>query len=188
MIIAITGNIASGKSTLSKLLKEHGYAVYDSDKEARRLQNENPEVVKQIKALFGEDIYVDNQLNRPAVAAMVFENPALLKQLTDIVHPAVKADFLHWTKQFDTKKPLFIESAVLFESGFDRLVDKIILLTVSDKIRIQRVMDRDGSTKEQVLSRIKNQISDSEKAPKSDLIIHTDNGLPDNVLQLVVSW
>ncbi len=188
MIIAITGNIASGKSTLSKLLKEHGYAVYDSDKKARRLQNEDPEVVRQTKALFGEDIYVDNQLNRPAVAAMVFENPALLKQLTDIVHPAVKADFLQWTKQFNSEELIFIESAVLFEGGFDSLVDKIILLTVSENIRIQRVMDRDGSTKEQVLSRMKNQIPDSENAPKSDLIIHTDNGLPENVLQLVVSW
>jgi dephospho-CoA kinase len=188
MIIGITGGIASGKSTLSSLLKTHGFPVYDSDLEARRLQNEHPAIVSQTKALFGDDIYVDGQLNRPAVAALVFQNPELLKKLTDIVHPVVKADFLQWTKQFNPNQLIFIESAVLFEANFDGLVDKVILLTVSEEIRIQRVMERDGSTKEQVLARIKNQIPDTEKIPKSDLVILTDQGLPDDVLHLIISW
>ncbi|HQB27761.1 MAG TPA: dephospho-CoA kinase [Paludibacter sp.] len=188
MIIGITGGIASGKSTLSSLLKTHGFPVYDSDLEARRLQNEHPAIVSQTKALFGDDIYVDGQLNRPAVAALVFQNPELLRKLTDIVHPVVKADFLQWTKQFNPNQLIFIESAVLFEANFDGLVDKVILLTVSEEIRIQRVMERDGSTKEQVLARIKNQIPDTEKIPKSDLVILTDQGLPDDVLHLIISW
>ena len=188
MIIGITGGIASGKSTLSSLLKTHGFPVYDSDLEARRLQNEHPAIVSQTKALFGDDIYVDGQLNRPAVAALVFQNPELLKKLTDIVHPVVKADFLQWTKQFNPNQLIFIESAVLFEANFDGLVDKVILLTVSEEIRIQRVMERDGSTKKQVLARIKNQIPDTEKIPKSDLVILTDQGLPDDVLHLIISW
>jgi dephospho-CoA kinase len=188
MIIGITGGIASGKSTLSSLLKTHGFPVYDSDLEARRLQNEHPAIVSQTKALFGDDIYVDGQLNRPAVAALVFQNPELLRKLTDIVHPVVKADFLQWTKQFNPNQLIFIESAVLFEANFDGLVDKVILLTVSEEIRIQRVMERDGSTKKQVLARIKNQIPDTEKIPKSDLVILTDQGLPDDVLHLIISW
>lgn len=188
MIIGITGGIASGKSTLSSLLKTHGFPLYDSDLEARRLQNEHPAIVSQTKALFGDDIYVDGQLNRPAVAALVFQNPELLRKLTDIVHPVVKADFLQWTKQFNPNQLIFIESAVLFEANFDGLVDKVILLTVSEEIRIQRVMERDGSTKEQVLARIKNQIPDTEKIPKSDLVILTDQGLPDDVLHLIISW
>ncbi|MGI5975863.1 MAG: dephospho-CoA kinase [Paludibacter sp.] len=188
MIIGITGGIASGKSTLSNLLKAHGFPVYDSDLEARRLQNEHPEIISQTKALFGDDIYVDGQLNRPAVATLVFQNPELLKKLTDIVHPVVKAEFLQWTRQFKPNKLIFIESAILFEANFDKLVDKVILLTVSEEIRIQRVMERDGSTREQVLARIKNQIPDTEKIPKSDLVILTDQGLPDDVLHLIVSW
>ncbi len=188
MIIGITGGIASGKSTLSNLLKAHGFPVYDSDLEARRLQNEHPEIISQTKALFGDDIYVDGQLNRPAVATLVFQNPELLKKLTDIVHPVVKAEFLQWTRQFKPNKLIFIESAILFEANFDKLVDKVILLTVSGEIRIQRVMERDGSTREQVLARIKNQIPDTEKIPKSDLVILTDQGLPDDVLHLIVSW
>lgn len=188
MIIGITGGIASGKSTLSNLLKAHGFPVYDSDLEARRLQNEHPEIISQTKALFGDDIYVDGQLNRPAVATLVFQNPELLKKLTDIVHPVVKAEFLQWTRQFKPNKLIFIESAILFEANFDKLVDKVILLTVSEEIRIQRVMERDGSTRKQVLARIKNQIPDTEKIPKSDLVILTDQGLPDDVLHLIVSW
>lgn len=188
MIIGITGGIASGKSTLSNLLEAHGFPVYDSDLEARRLQNEHPEIISQTKALFGDDIYVDGQLNRPAVATLVFQNPELLKKLTDIVHPVVKAEFLQWTRQFKPNKLIFIESAILFEANFDKLVDKVILLTVSEEIRIQRVMERDGSTREQVLARIKNQIPDTEKIPKSDLVILTDQGLPDDVLHLIVSW
>jgi dephospho-CoA kinase len=188
MIIGITGGIASGKSTLSNLLKAHGFPVYDSDLEARRLQNEHPEIISQTKALFGDDIYVDGQLNRPAVATLVFQNPELLKKLTNIVHPVVKAEFLQWTRQFKPNKLIFIESAILFEANFDKLVDKVILLTVSEEIRIQRVMERDGSTREQVLARIKNQIPDTEKIPKSDLVILTDQGLPDDVLHLIVSW
>ena len=129
--------------------------MYDSDLEARRLQNEHPEIISQTKALFGDDIYVDGQLNRPAVATLVFQNPELLKKLTDIVHPVVKAEFLQWTRQFKPNKLIFIESAILFEAKFDKLVDKVILLTVSEEIRIQRVMERDGSTREQVLVRIK---------------------------------
>lgn len=188
MIIGITGGIASGKSTLSNLLKAHGFPVYDSDLEARRLQNEHPEIISQTKALFGDDIYVGGQLNRPAVATLVFQNPELLKKLTDIVHPVVKAEFLQWTRQFKPNKLIFIESAILFEANFDKLVDKVILLTVSGEIRIKRVMERDGSTREQVLARIKNQIPDAEKIPKSDLVILTDQGLPDDVLHLIVSW
>ncbi|HOG05125.1 MAG TPA: dephospho-CoA kinase [Paludibacter sp.] len=188
MIIGITGGIASGKSTLSNLLKAHGFPVYDSDLEARRLQNEHPEIISQTKALFGDDIYVDGQLNRPAVATLVFQNPELLKKLTNIVHPVVKAEFLQWTRQFKPNKLIFIESAILFEANFDKLVDKVILLTVSEEIRIQRVMERDGSTRKQVLARIKNQIPDTEKIPKSDLVILTDQGLPDDVLHLIVSW
>lgn len=187
MIIGITGGIASGKSTLSNVLKAHGYPVYDSDLEARRLQNEHPVLVSQTKQLFGDNIYVDGELNRPAVAALVFEHPELLQKLTAIVHPIVQADFIQWTKQFNPHALIFIESAVLFESKFDQLVDKIVLLTVSEEIRIRRVMDRDGSTKEQVLARIKNQIPDAEKIPKSDLVICTDQGLPDDVLHLIIS-
>lgn len=188
MVIGITGGIGSGKSTLSELIRKHGYPVYDTDKEARRLQDEDAALVQQIKSLFGENSYVDGKLNRPAVAALVFNNPELLQKLTAIVHPAVKEDFINWKDNFKSEDLIFMESAVLFEGGFNQLTDKVILVTASEDIRIQRVIKRDGVSREQVLSRIKNQIPDTEKAPKSDLIINTDQGLPADIMELIVVW
>jgi dephospho-CoA kinase len=188
MTIGITGGIGSGKSTLSELIRKHGYLVYDTDKEARRLQEENQQLVQQIKNIFGEDIYQQGKLDRSKVASLVFNSPELLKKLTSVVHPAVRQDFINWREKHNSEDLLFIESAVLFEGGLFKLTDKIILVRASEDIRIQRVMDRDGITREQVLSRIKNQIPDTEKAPKSDLVINTNQGLPEDVMRSIVVW
>ncbi|MDO9635004.1 MAG: dephospho-CoA kinase [Paludibacter sp.] len=188
MIIGITGGIGSGKSTLSEYLRSHGFAVYDTDREAKRLQNEDSKLIENTKYIFGDNIYDNGKLDRQAVASVVFKNPDLLEKLTSIVHPIVKSDFLAWASKFNSNILIFVESAVLFESGFNELADKIILVTASEDIRIQRIMKRDGVTREQVLSRIKNQIPDAVKALKSDLVIITDNGLPDDVLQSIVVW
>lgn len=188
MIIGITGGIGSGKTTLSDLLRSHGYPVYDTDKEARRLQDEDSGLVNQTKALFGEDVYKTGKLDRTTVASQVFQQPKLLQQLMAIVHPVVKKDFLRWVTAFNAEDLVFIESAVLFEGGFNKLTDKIILVTASETIRIERVMKRDRLSREQVIVRIKNQIPDVEKALKSDLIIHTDQGIPDNILQSIIVW
>ncbi len=188
MIIGITGGIASGKSTLSALLQKEGFPVYNSDLEARRLQDEHPIIIRQTKSLFGEHIYIDGKLDRAGAAALVFKDKTLLKKLTEIVHPVVKEDIAQWAKQFPKTALIFVESAVLFEGGFEGLVDCVMLLTVSDEIKIQRVIKRDGIDKEQILARIQNQIPDAVKALKSDLIIYTEKGLPYNVLDLIVGW
>lgn len=188
MIIGITGGIGSGKTTLSNLLRSNGYPVYDADIEARRLQNEDITLINQTKVIFGNEVYKANGLNRIAVADMVFQHPELLKQLTAIVHPIVKNDFLQWASSHNQHKLLFVESAVLFESNFNELTDKIILVSAPESIRIKRVMQRDGLSSEQVIARIKNQMSDTDKALKSDLIIRTDKGLPDDVLELIIVW
>lgn len=188
MIIGITGGIGSGKTTLSDLLRSHGYPVYDTDKEARRLQNQDPKLINQTKALFGEDIYKNGELDRVTVASMVFHQPDLLKQLSSLVHPVVKNDFKEWVSSLCSTGLVFIESAVLFEGEFNVLTDKIILVTAADEVRIKRVMKRDRLTVEQVVSRIKNQIPDAIKAQKSDLVINTDQGLPEDVLQSIIIW
>ncbi|MEA4936251.1 MAG: dephospho-CoA kinase [Paludibacter sp.] len=188
MVIGITGGIGSGKTTLSNLLRSHGFPVYDTDKEARRLQNENVRLIDQTKALFGEDIYKNGELNRIAVASIVFRQPELLMQLSSLVHPVVKNDFIQWAKSFNQEKLLFMESAVLFEGNFDTMTDKIILVTASDEIRIERVMKRDRLSREEVIARMKNQIPELLKAQKSDLVINTDQGLPENVLKSIIVW
>jgi len=173
MIIGITGGIGSGKSTLSKRLREAGYAVYDTDSAARRLQNENTEIRQQIIALFGNEAYTDNVLNRKYIAGIVFQQPELLRQLNAIVHPAVRADFKIWAEQHKSETVLFLECAILFQGEFHRLVDKIILVIAPQSIRIQRVVKRDGLTESQIIERINNQLTDAEMAAKSDFIIDT---------------
>lgn len=188
MVVGITGGIGSGKTTLANLLRENGYAVYDTDASAREIQNIDKKVIKGIQELFGKNIYVDGQLNRPSVAAIVFNHPDKLKLLTNIVHPAVKMDFENWKSQFSHEDLVFIESAVLFEGKFSDSVDKIILVTASENTRIQRVKERDGINTEQIIARIKNQIPESILIPKSDLIIDTSEGLPQNILSLIEVW
>lgn len=184
MIIGITGGIGSGKSTLSKRFREAGYAVYDTDSGARRLQNENAGIRQQISALFGAEAYTDNVLNRKYIAGIVFHQPELLHKLNEIVHPAVRADFKSWAHQHISEKVLFLECALLFQGEFPKLVDKIILVTAPQTIRIQRVVKRDGLSESQVLERMNNQLTDAEMAAKSDLII--DTGIID-IKQLDVS-
>ena len=177
LIIGITGGIGGGKSTLSEKLRTEGYLVYDSDLEARRLQNENPNIRKQLVELFGEVVYTKQGLNRPILAQMVFGNMELLLKLNYIVHPVVEADFKNWIEKNPTHKFLFIESAILFESEFNQLVDKGIVRTASEEVRIYRVMKRDGITPEQVYARMSSQISEDIKMSKADFIIHSDDNM-----------
>ena len=178
IIIGITGGIGSGKSTLSERLREIGYSVYDSDLEARRLQNEHPEIQDQLIELFGEDIYNDQGLNRPVLAQLVFGKPELLAKLNAIVHPVVHTDFMNWIQSHSAENLLFMESAILFESGFNKIVDKVIVMTASENIRIARVMKRDKVTEEQVKARMLHQMADDKKIANADFVIHSDDCQP----------
>lgn len=184
VVIGITGGIGSGKSTLSEYLQNHGFPVYDTDKEARRLQNEDSNLVVSTKKLLGEDSYKDGKLDRSTVAARVFTDRGLLRQLTSLVHPVVKRDIKEWLNRQSTHA-VFIESAVLFEGGFETLTDAIIVVTAPEEQRIQRVMVRDGIVREQVMARIKNQLPEAGKLSKADLIISTENGIPNDAVDKI---
>jgi len=178
LIVGITGGIGSGKTTLSKLLRAEGYSVYDSDLEARRLQNEHSIMRKKIIDIFGKEIYDEHGLNRSALGKIIFGKPELMTKLNTIVHPLVMDDFENWINNRLPKKMLFIESAILFESGFNRLVDKVVVVTASERVRIERVMKRDGVTVDHVKARMLHQISEEEKIKRADYVIHTDDGDP----------
>jgi dephospho-CoA kinase len=188
MIIGITGGIGSGKTMLASMLRSKGYVVYDTDFEARKLQNSDPELIREIKNLFGDDIYVDEKLNRPAVASIVFNKPEILQKLTALVHPVVKNDILKLKNDWKHCEMVFIESAVLFEGGFDTLTDKVILVTASEEVRISRIIKRDHFNEQQIRNRMKNQIPEHIKAQRSDFIINTDNELPENAVELIEIW
>ena len=161
---------------MSAVLREKGCFVYDTDSEAKRLQNEHPEIRRQLSAVFGSEIYNTNgQLDRARLADLVFQHPALLLKLNEIVHPIVMQDFREWQKRHAQEKILFVESAILFESGFDTLADKIIVVTAPEEIRINRVVKRDGVTHAQVRARMAHQMSEDEKIKRADIVIDTHN-------------
>lgn len=174
LIIGIVGGIGSGKSTLAAKLRASGYSVYDSDAEARIIQNEDKVVRDKIIALFGADVYENEKLNRKKVANIVFRIPEMLKKLTEIVHPAVISHFNSFANQHKNDEFIFLESAVLFESGLNKLVDMLILVTASERERIIRVVARDNVSENDVIRRMKNQIKEVEIYPYADLIINTE--------------
>lgn len=140
MIIGITGGIGSGKSYLAQELAKRGFAVYDCDREAKRIIAQNKKVQKAIIKLLGEEAFIDGKYNTAYVAQRVFTDPQLLKALNMIVHPAVKADI---SRQSSDVSLLVVESAILFESGLDELCDKIVVVTAPEETRIARTIARD---------------------------------------------
>jgi len=169
-IVALTGGIGSGKSTVAKMFKAWDVPVYNSDKEAKKLINKSKKIRKAIKSLLGDQAYEDKKLNKTFVADKIFGDKKLLHKMNQIVHPAVRKHFVKWTKKQEA--PYVIqEAAIIFENGNQHHYDYIILVTAPEDVRIQRVMTRDQSTHDQVLARIKNQWSDQDKIPLSDFII-----------------
>ncbi len=158
MIIGITGGIGSGKSTIARELAKRGYTVYDCDQEAKRIIAENTDVQQEIIDLLGEESFVDGIYNTQYVAKRVFEDSHLLAALNAIVHPAVGLDIMK-------RKPDFVESAILYESGLDILCDRIIVVDAPEEIRIARTLNRNYD----VRARIK-----AQKIPTGDLVINND--------------
>lgn len=140
MIIGITGGIGSGKSYLAQELAKRGFAVYDCDREAKRIIAEDKAVQAAIIKLLGKEAFIDGKYNTAYVAQRVFAEPQLLKKLNKIVHPAVKADI---SRQSSDVSLLVVESAILFESGLDALCDKIVVVTAPEETRIARTIARD---------------------------------------------
>lgn len=175
-IVGLTGGIGSGKTTIAKWFSEVGIPVYNSDNEAKRLMNESDEIREELIQLFGKDAYLNNELNRKFISSKVFENKDLLEQLNQIVHPTVFKDFKIWIQ--NQNAPFVVkEAAILFESGSYHDCDYIVSVIADEEIRIQRVMNRDGISREQVLSRIKNQWTDELRIVNSDFIIRNNEGL-----------
>ena len=169
-IIGLTGGIGSGKSRVVMLFKDLGVPCYVADIEAKKLMNNAPEVKAAIVDLFGKQAYIDGGLNRSYLSQIVFANPEKLKALNAIVHPAVAKDFSAWVEQQNT--PFVIkEVAILFETGGYKNVDKTVLITAPEKIKIERVMLRDGVTAEEIKARMRNQWTDAQREPLADFVI-----------------
>lgn len=159
--IGVTGGIGSGKSTVCELLRDRGVAVYDSDSRAKQLMAESEALREQLIAAFGAECYNADGLDRAFLASKVFGNEEALQQLNSIVHPAVRADFQAWAEQQQSPY-VVLESAILFEAGFETEVDATLAVMAPMPMRLERTMARDGVDKESVMRRMEHQLSDDE--------------------------
>ena len=174
IIIGLTGGIGSGKSTVAKIFAQLGIPVLDADATAKAIMNEDRSVKTKLIELFGEDAYKENQLNRPYIAQLVFEDAFKLQQLNAIIHPIT----IQYAKDWASKQsaPYVIkEAALFFESGSSEGVEKIIGVAAPKHIRIQRVMQRDQITREDVIKRMEHQLEDSLKMKLCDWVIQNDD-------------
>lgn len=176
--IGITGGIGSGKTTVAQIFETLGVPVYYSDARGKWLLDHNQYVKNAVKQIFGADVYEPKTdlLNRHKLATLVFSNPLLLKQLDAIVHPAVAQDALEWQEAMKQKGVIYTlkESALIFEANLQLHLDKVIVVFASEEIRIQRVMNRNHWTREEILQRIHKQLSDEEKKKRADFVIVND--------------
>lgn len=171
--IAVTGGIGSGKSIVSKLLKIFSYPVYDADSEAKRLMASSATIRNKLVALLGQSVYKNGILDKNYLASIIFSKKSMLQKVNGIVHPEVKKDFQEWCLR-QKKDIVFMESAILFESGFETEVDQVWFVSAPERLRIERAMKRDGSTLEMVESRIKAQWREEKKMERSDAVIQND--------------
>ncbi|MDR2140163.1 MAG: dephospho-CoA kinase [Tannerella sp.] len=171
--IGITGGIGSGKSLVVSLLKTYNMPSFVADEESKRLTATLPEIRERLTALLGEEIYEANGLNRRRMASLIFHDPSLLTQVHAIIHPEVARHFQQWVL-LQSAPCAVLESAILFESGFDRYVDWRVTVYAPRALRLQRVMARDGLTETDVLRRMKHQWTDEVKKTKSDYVVFND--------------
>lgn len=173
IVVGLTGGIGSGKTTVAKLFQALGIPIYIADVEAKRLMNTSKVIKRKLIALFGDEAYIHNELNRPFIASKIFNDSNLLSQMNAIVHPKVGSDFRRWLKK-QTSPYVIKEAAIIFEQQMQSEYDYIITVTANIDDKIERLLKRDQMTKNKIMEIIKNQMSDEEKIKKSDFVIVND--------------
>ena len=168
--IGLTGGIGSGKSTIAKLFELLQVPVYYADAASKRLYHSNPELMASLKHHFGEDVYTNDQLDRARLAAVVFNDTDKLDLLNSLVHPLTIQDAVDWMSR-QTAPYIIKEAALLFESGSVAGLDYVIGVFSPATVRIKRVMDRDGVSRQDVLTRMSRQIDEGIKMRLCDFVI-----------------
>lgn len=171
--IGITGGIGSGKSVVTTLLQISGIPIYITDLESKKLLESSSIIRKKLTDLLGTSIYTSTGLNRKRMASLIFNDSKLLKRVNGIIHPEVAYDFNTWLG-FQQTTYAALESAILFESGFNHMVDISLLVYTPEDLRIERTIKRDKVTRAEVMRRIQNQQSDEEKKELVDYVIYND--------------
>lgn len=165
--VAVTGGIGSGKSYICDILEKHGICIYSCDDAAKRLMATSDKIHAGLTALVGENAYIDGKLNKSALTSFLLKSSENTEKINSVVHPAVAEDFLN-------SGYTWMECAILYTSGFDKLVDKTICVTAPLEIRIRRIMSRDKISRQKACDWINHQMSQEDMAAKSDYVIVND--------------
>ena len=175
--VGITGGIGSGKSLVSKILNSMNFPVFDSDTEAKKILIEDKELREELINLFGEEVYTNEELNKPFLANIIFNNDVALQKVNSLIHPKVRQAFTEFAS-IQKAKIVFNEAAILFESGGHKQLDHVILISAPEELRISRVMNRDNITRAEVSARLSKQWTDDQKRKLTNLEIINDGQRP----------
>ncbi len=172
--VGLTGNMGSGKSTVARVFQISGIPVYHADHEAKKILDQ-PDVRDKLTEIFGKDmIDQKGQINRKKLASLVFNDQMMVNRINRIIHPLVEKDFKEWMDQYPDKEYIIQEAAILFESGFHKLFDKVIFVSAPKEIRINRIIERDHSSRQEILKRMQHQESEKKKITRSDFVVRND--------------
>lgn len=184
MIVGLTGGIASGKTTVSNFFKSKGFLVFDADKIAKDI-SEQAKVIDEIVLYFGEDVLnSDSKVDRKKLKDIVFKDKRKLEKLNNIIHPRVYKYFQNIKNENNSKEILIFDVPLLYESGIDKLCDKVILVVASENIKMERIMKRDGIDEELAKKIISSQMSDEEKIKKADIVIENNGSIEELIKKI----
>lgn len=187
MIIGLTGSIASGKSTVSKMLEQKGYPIVDADIVARQVVEPGTDTLKEIEKLFGSEVIkADGSMDREKVAALIFTDPAQRKRLNDIIHPAIRTEMLRQKNEFIAAghQTVVMDIPLLFESKLQHFVDKILVVSVTEENQLARLMERNGLNEKDARSRIASQLPMFVKEEGADAVIYNNGSVDEAARQL----
>jgi dephospho-CoA kinase len=171
MKLGVTGGIGSGKTSVCRVFNSLGIPVFSADQEAKRIMENDKSIISSLNAIAGKNLYLNGTLDRAELAALIFNDNTLLEKVNSLIHPVVLDHFKSWEKE-QTSPYVIMEAAILFESGASKLVDRIAVVVAPVEERVDRVIQRNSLTREQVLQRMHNQIDDERRIKLSDYVIY----------------
>ena len=187
VIIGLTGSIASGKSTVAKMIHAYGLPIVDADVVARQVVEPGRPTLKKIAEVFGQDVITaEGTMDRAKVGSIIFHDEAMRKQLNSIIHPAIREEMIRQRDEFISygEKNVFMDIPLLFESKLEHFVEKIIVVSVSEEVQLSRLMARNGLTEDEAKARIATQMPVKEKESLADAVINNDDTLEQTAIQL----
>ncbi len=176
--IGLTGGIGSGKSTVADFLRKKGIPVFDADQLAKELMNNNETLRKDLIRNFGEKAFVNGVLNKPFIARLIFNNPKNIEKINSLVHPLVKSELTEKINEaLITHNIVAVEAALIFEAEMTDMFDYVWTVTADKELRIDRVMKRSNLSREEIETRMNNQIPEKEKIAQSDFVFYNNDSV-----------